>query len=206
MSHNPKHFDEISYSLKHSTIFGKLSFRRNVFSAKSPFVKLSVRQIVRSTKCPSANRPFGKMSFGKLSFGKMSGHLNLDWRFSNHFWQEITTKNQLRTTPVLIWTSDLPHPEVKIRYWVFECLFCACKYRFIVQCSNAHKTRINRDVRTLACQKKCINPKQLDLCLLSSSNHYQKLQPDLLTKAEWHKLCKSPKFMTCHYHVKIVYL
>ena len=50
-------------------------------SAKSPFVKLSVRQNVRSTKRPSAKCPFGKMSFRKMtfrkvSFGKMSGYRN----------------------------------------------------------------------------------------------------------------------------------
>ena len=62
-----------------------LDFRRNVFSAKSPLVILSVRQNVRSTKCPSAKCPFGKMSFGKVSFGKvsfgkMSGH-----RYQNNY-------------------------------------------------------------------------------------------------------------------------
>ena len=35
----------------------------------SIFGKLSVRQTVRSVKCP-----FGKTSFGKVSFSKMSGH------------------------------------------------------------------------------------------------------------------------------------
>ena len=39
-----------------------LYFRQNVFSAKSPFVKLSIRQTVRSTKCP-----FDKVSVGKMS-------------------------------------------------------------------------------------------------------------------------------------------
>ena len=58
-----------------------MSFRRKVRSSNCPFVKLSVRQNVRSTKCPSAKCPFGKMSFGKMSFGKvsfgkMSGHHN----------------------------------------------------------------------------------------------------------------------------------
>ena len=62
MSHNSKNF----------SVFGKLSFRQNVFSAKSLLIILSVRQNVRSTKCPSAKCPFGKMSFGKVSFGKVS--------------------------------------------------------------------------------------------------------------------------------------
>jgi hypothetical protein len=39
-------------------LFGKMSIRQNVCSAKRPFSKMS----------------FGKMSFGKVSFGKMSGH------------------------------------------------------------------------------------------------------------------------------------
>ena len=43
----------------------------NLFSAKSPFVKLSVRQNFSSTKCPSAKCPFGKMSLGKVSFSKL---------------------------------------------------------------------------------------------------------------------------------------
>ena len=56
-----------------------LYFRQIVLSAKCLFGKNSFRQIVRSSKCPSANCPFGKlsfgkMSFGKVSFGKMSGH------------------------------------------------------------------------------------------------------------------------------------
>ena len=54
------------------SIFGKLSFRQTVRSAKCPFGKISVRQNVRSAKRPSAKRPFGKMSFGKMSFGKVS--------------------------------------------------------------------------------------------------------------------------------------
>ena len=59
--------------------FRQVVVSENVFSAKSPLVILSVRQNVRSTKCPSAKCPFGKMSFGKVSFGKvsfgkMSGH------------------------------------------------------------------------------------------------------------------------------------
>ena len=57
------------------SIFGKLSFRQTVRSAKCPFGKMSVRQNVRSAKRPSAKCPFGKMSFGKVSFGKMSGYL-----------------------------------------------------------------------------------------------------------------------------------
>ena len=44
-----------------------LYFRQNVFSAKSPFVKLSIRQTVRSTKC----------SFDKVSVGKMSVRQNV---------------------------------------------------------------------------------------------------------------------------------
>ena len=54
------------------SIFGKLSFRQTVRSAKCPFGKMSVRQNVRSAKRPSAKCPFGKMSFGKMSFGKVS--------------------------------------------------------------------------------------------------------------------------------------
>ena len=46
MSHNPQNFDEIT----------------SLFSASCPFVKLSVRQNVRSAK-----RPFGKTSVGKMS-------------------------------------------------------------------------------------------------------------------------------------------
>jgi hypothetical protein len=44
------------------SIFGKLSFRQTVRSAKCPFGKMSVRQSVRSAK-----RPFGKTSVGKMS-------------------------------------------------------------------------------------------------------------------------------------------
>ena len=65
-----------------------LYFRQNVFSVKSPFVKLSIRQTVRSTKCPFGKMSFGKMSFGKVSFGKMSGYhgerpLHADARLRN---------------------------------------------------------------------------------------------------------------------------
>jgi hypothetical protein len=49
-----------------------LSVRQTVRSAKCPFGKMSVRQNVRSAKRPSAKCPFGKMSFGKMSFGKVS--------------------------------------------------------------------------------------------------------------------------------------
>ena len=45
------------------SIFGKLSVRQNVRSAKRP-----------SAKCPFGKMSFGKMSFGKVSFGKMSGY------------------------------------------------------------------------------------------------------------------------------------
>ena len=59
MRHSPKHFDEIA----------------SLFSASSPFGKLSVRQNVRSAK-----RPSGKMSFGKVSFGQMSWYpIMLHW-------------------------------------------------------------------------------------------------------------------------------
>ena len=68
-----------------------------VCSAKSPFIILSVRQNVRSTKCPSAKCPFGKMSFGKVSFGKMSGYragipCTLPLCFFNSFqcWQAVS--------------------------------------------------------------------------------------------------------------------
>ena len=44
------------------SIFGKLSFRQTVRSAKCPFGKMSVRQNVRTAK-----RPFGKTSVGKMS-------------------------------------------------------------------------------------------------------------------------------------------
>ena len=85
------------------SIFGKLSFRQTVCSAKCPFGKTSVRQNVRrqnvrsakrpfgkmsvqqnvrsakrpSAKCPFGKMSFGKMSFGKVSFGKMSGYRHL---------------------------------------------------------------------------------------------------------------------------------
>jgi hypothetical protein len=52
----PKHFDKIT----------------SLFSASCPFGKLSVRQDVRSAKCPFGKMSFGKMSFGKVSFGKIS--------------------------------------------------------------------------------------------------------------------------------------
>ena len=49
-----------------------VSVKCYVLSAKSPLVILSVRQNVRSTKCPFGKMSFGKVSFGKVSFGKMS--------------------------------------------------------------------------------------------------------------------------------------
>ena len=73
------------------SIFGKLSFRQTVRSAKCPFGKMSVRQNVRSAKRPSAKCPFGKMSFGKMSFGKvsfgkMSGYPNVYSTASTYFY------------------------------------------------------------------------------------------------------------------------
>ena len=48
-----------------------------------PFVKLSVRQIVRWTKYPFSKLTIGKMSFGKVTkvtFGKTSGY-PADWYY-----------------------------------------------------------------------------------------------------------------------------
>jgi hypothetical protein len=53
-------------------IFGKLSIRQTVRSAKCPFGKMSVRQNVRSAKWPSAKCPFGKMSSVRQSVFRQS--------------------------------------------------------------------------------------------------------------------------------------
>jgi hypothetical protein len=64
---NHRNFDRVSETFKVQnsediSIFGKLSVRQTVRSAKCPFGKMSVRQNVRSAKRPSAKCPFGKMS------------------------------------------------------------------------------------------------------------------------------------------------
>ena len=60
-----------------------LYFRQNVFSAKSPFVKLSVRQTVRSTNCP----------FDKLSVDKMSVRQNV---FRQSVFQQSVFRQNVR--------------------------------------------------------------------------------------------------------------
>ena len=73
-------FDKMSVRLsvrrqnvRRQNVFRQSVFRQNVFSAKSPLVMLSVRQNVRSTKCPSAKCPSAKCLSAKCLSAKCPG-------------------------------------------------------------------------------------------------------------------------------------
>ena len=72
-----------------------LYFRQNVFPAKSPFVKLSIRQTVRSTKC----------SFDKVSVDKMSVRQNV---FRQNVFRQSVFRQNVRP-PNVDWFRRMTH-------------------------------------------------------------------------------------------------